>query len=126
MHEHESSGAVPSGFFALRTPLLSFDVLVEWGEGLEASRAEAGWEMVMVMASTIARATTLESMTRTWGGGAVPCVGWCRLWCDSAQQDTLMNADPLIGLRETRASLALCPEQSSDACSDTLGEVFSW
>ncbi|MBM7114974.1 lantibiotic dehydratase [Archangium primigenium] len=41
MHEHES-GAVPSGFFALRTPLLSFDVLVEWGDGLEASRAEAG------------------------------------------------------------------------------------
>jgi hypothetical protein len=29
----------PSGFFALRTPLLSFDELLAWGEGLEAPRA---------------------------------------------------------------------------------------
>src|SRR5581483_7016520 len=29
----------PSGFFALRTPLLPFDELLAWGEGLEAPRA---------------------------------------------------------------------------------------
>jgi thiopeptide-type bacteriocin biosynthesis protein len=29
----------PSGFFALRTPLLPFDDLLAWGEGLEAPRA---------------------------------------------------------------------------------------
>ncbi|ATB27146.1 lantibiotic dehydratase [Melittangium boletus] len=38
MSEH-ASGIVPSGFFALRTPLLSFDALGAWGEGLEAPAA---------------------------------------------------------------------------------------
>jgi lantibiotic biosynthesis protein len=36
----QESGVVPSGFFALRTPLLSFDVLVAWSEGTRASTAE--------------------------------------------------------------------------------------
>ena len=31
----------PSGFFVLRTPLLAFDELLAWGEGLEASSADA-------------------------------------------------------------------------------------
>src|SRR5262249_14753665 len=30
---------VPSGFFALRTPLLPFDELLAWGEGLQAASA---------------------------------------------------------------------------------------
>jgi len=34
-----SSAFVPAGFFALRTPLLPFEVLEAWGGGLEAARA---------------------------------------------------------------------------------------
>jgi hypothetical protein len=33
------NGVAPSGFFALRTPLLPFDQLTAWGEGLQAASA---------------------------------------------------------------------------------------
>src|SRR5262245_41139129 len=38
--EKESS-LVPSGFFVLRTPLLPFDELLAWTEGLSAERAQS-------------------------------------------------------------------------------------
>ncbi|WP_309896486.1 lantibiotic dehydratase [Archangium sp.] len=41
MGEHDS-GVVASGFFAMRTPLLPFQVLVDWGEELKAAQAAPG------------------------------------------------------------------------------------
>src|SRR5712692_9406047 len=38
MSEHAAAFA-PSGFFALRTPLLPFDELLAWGDGLESPSA---------------------------------------------------------------------------------------
>src|SRR5690349_4403259 len=35
----KASGIAPSGFFVLRTPLLPFDVLEQWGRGLAARSA---------------------------------------------------------------------------------------
>src|SRR5438093_10938779 len=34
-----SAEFVPSGFFALRTPLLPFDEMLAWGDGLQAASA---------------------------------------------------------------------------------------
>ena len=41
---------VPSGFFALRTPLLPFDEFLDWSEGLEAEADEASAADVPVAA----------------------------------------------------------------------------
>ncbi|MFY0576353.1 lantibiotic dehydratase [Cystobacter fuscus] len=44
-HSEEKSQAFafsPAGFFALRTPLLPFEELIRWGEGLESPRVQPG------------------------------------------------------------------------------------
>jgi len=50
MSENGVSGARPSGFFVLRTPLLPLRVLSEWGEGLDAPRATDGLELAGALA----------------------------------------------------------------------------